>query len=41
MNAETGRVSSGAVVAVVAALAVLSTVLMATVTGGFDRRNNA
>jgi hypothetical protein len=27
MNAETGRVSSGAVVAVVAALAVLSTVL--------------
>jgi hypothetical protein len=38
MNAETGRVSSGAVVA---ALAVLSTVLMATVTGGFDRRNNA
>lgn len=41
MNAETGRVSSGAVAAVVGALAVLSTVLMATVTGGFDRRNNA
>jgi hypothetical protein len=38
MNAETGRVSSEAVVA---ALAVLSAVLMATVTGGFDRRNNA